>query len=167
MLRDGKHSAYSFRGYESPSELVQGIWCTGPTILDAQEREQSSSNRAGCGSRSSGIGSIALRPAACERVVAQGRDVEDRRLHPAVPSGGQGQFPVHRVLRDDPLVEGVTEIINYWETARSLDKSEVQKSLDHYTSRKTYERGSIISKAWNPYSAAGNLRGGARYRIRG
>ena len=26
-------------------------------------------------------------------------------------------------------------------------------------------RGSII-RVWNPYSAAGNLRGGARYRIR-
>ena len=51
----------------------------------------------------------------------------------AVPAAGQGQFPGHRVLPDEPLVEEATEIVNYFDTERSPARREVQESLDPYT----------------------------------
>jgi hypothetical protein len=47
-----------------------------------------------------------------EGVVAEGQDVEDRRLRPPVPAARQGDLAVHQGLREDSLVETITEIIN-------------------------------------------------------
>ena len=44
----------------------------------------------------------------------------------------------------ESLVDRVAEIINYWDTDRSLARSEVQKSLDHYT-RSTKRRNSDVA----------------------
>jgi hypothetical protein len=48
-----------------------------------------------------------------EAVVAQGQDVKDGGADAALPAAGQGQFRGHRDPRQNPLVERVTEIINY------------------------------------------------------
>ncbi len=46
-------------------------------------------------------------------VVAQRQDVDDRGLDPALPAAGEGEFPGHRGLREDSLVERVTESVTY------------------------------------------------------
>ena len=47
------------------------------------------------------------------RIMAEGQDVEDRRLHPLVPAARQGDLMVHQGLRELSFDSGCSEILTY------------------------------------------------------
>ena len=46
----------------------------------------------------------------CEGVVAEGQDLEDGGLGPALPAAREGDLAMHRGLRELPVTVGISEV---------------------------------------------------------